>query len=102
MDKPITITDKAAAQIQALMDGAPKGTQGVRLNIKPKGCSGNSYEMEYIPGGEALSGDDVFEEGDVKLYIRKCIAGCSSAWKLIMPRMNWVMRALPFQTRTNG
>ncbi len=68
---PIQITDKAAAQIQSLMSKAPEGVQGVRLNVKPTGCSGNSYEMEYIKADEDLSGDDCFEQNDVNLYIPK-------------------------------
>ncbi len=69
--QPITITDKAAQQIEALLTKAPEGTQGVRLNVKPTGCSGNSYQMEYIKPGDNLAGDDVFEAGGVSLYIPK-------------------------------
>ena len=71
MSDPITITDKAATQIKALLAKAPAGTQGVRLNVKPTGCSGNSYEMEYIKSDESLDGDDMFEQGSVQLYIPK-------------------------------
>ncbi len=69
--QPITITDKAAEQIQNLLAKAPEGTQGMRLNIKPSGCSGNRYEMEYIGSGEDLATDDMFEQGGVQLYIPK-------------------------------
>lgn len=68
---PITITDKAAEQIRALIASAPQGTQGLRLNVKPTGCSGNSYKMEYIGAAEALSGDDRFEQNGAALYIPK-------------------------------
>lgn len=71
MEQQITITDNAAAQIQKLMARAPEGTQGVRLNVKPRGCSGNSYQMEYIPATEPLSGDDVFTKDQAALYIPK-------------------------------
>ena len=71
MMQPIHITDKAAEQIQALLARGPDGTQGVRLNVKPTGCSGNSYEMEYIASDEDLAGDDVFEQEGVRLYIPK-------------------------------
>lgn len=71
MNQPITITDKAAQQIQSLLKNAPAGTQGVRLNVKPTGCSGNSYKMEYIGADENMLGDDVFASGDTKLYIPK-------------------------------
>ena len=69
--QPIQITDKAAEQITQLMNEAPEGTQGVRLNVKPTGCSGNSYQMDYIQAGEVLEGDDVFEHDGVQLYIPK-------------------------------
>ncbi len=68
---PITITDKAAAQIQTLLQEAPEGTQGLRLNIKATGCSGNSYHMEYIKAGESLESDDPFEVDGITLYIPK-------------------------------
>lgn len=71
MDNPITITDKAAKQIESLLGQAPEGTQGLRLNVKPTGCSGNSYEMEYIGADETLEGDDSFQENGATLYIPK-------------------------------
>ncbi len=71
MSNPITITDKAAGHMKVLLEKAPKGTQGLRLNVKPTGCSGNSYHMEYIKADEALSGDDVFEQNGASIYIPK-------------------------------
>lgn len=68
---PIAITDKAADHIQKLLGNAPEGTQGLRLNVKPTGCSGNSYQMEYIKAEEDLSGDDVFQQNDASIYIPK-------------------------------
>ena len=68
---PISITNKAATQIESLLEKAPEGSQGVRLNVKPTGCSGHSYAMEYIAAGDDLSKDDVFEQGTTKLYIPK-------------------------------
>lgn len=71
MSEPITITEKAAGQIKGLLAKAPEGTQGLRLNVKPTGCSGNSYEMEYIVAEDDLSGDDVFEASGTSIYIPK-------------------------------
>lgn len=71
MKQPVTITDKAAQQIKNLMSKAPEGTQGVRLNVKPTGCSGNSYKMEYIGAGESVNNDDKFEGEGAALYIPK-------------------------------
>jgi iron-sulfur cluster assembly protein len=71
MEQQINITENAAAQIQKLLARAPEGTKGVRLNVKPRGCSGNSYQMEYIGADETLGEDDVFNAGEAALYIPK-------------------------------
>lgn len=71
MNSPINITEKAASQINKLLDKAPDGSKGVRLNIKPTGCSGNSYAMEYIKADENVMGDDKFEMNGAELYIPK-------------------------------
>lgn len=68
---PITMTDQAAGHIRSILDQAPEGTQGLRLNIKTTGCSGNSYHMELIKSGESLDGDDRFEQNGAVLYIPK-------------------------------
>ena|GEM_PF-54950 len=69
--QPIEITDKAEAQILKLLDDAPDGTQGLRLTVKPTGCSGNSYAMEFIGADENLATDDKFESTNTALYIPK-------------------------------
>ena len=71
MQVPIQITGKAAVQIQGLLDKAPDGTKGVRLTIKSTGCSGNSYQMEYVGVDDDLSKDEKFEENGASIYIPK-------------------------------
>lgn len=71
MTLPITITETAADQIKALLEKAPEGTAGLRLNVKPTGCSGNSYQMEYAPNDAKLDQDDAFETHGATLYIPK-------------------------------
>lgn len=71
MKTPITITENAAHHLQKLQSKAPEGTQGVRLNIKPTGCSGNSYAMDYIKPDADLSQDEPFEAHGATLYIPK-------------------------------
>lgn len=71
MKTPITITENAAQQMLKLVSRAPDGTQGIRLNIKPTGCSGNSYVMDYIKQGADLSQDEPFEAHGATLYIPK-------------------------------
>ncbi len=71
MKDPIEITQNAADQIDKLMAKAPEDTKGLRLTVKPTGCSGNSYTMEYVKSGDDLSGDDVFNGNGATLYIPK-------------------------------
>ena len=67
---PITITKSAEKAITERLKTAPDGTQGIRLNVKPTGCSGNAYTMEYVGSDEDISQDDQF--GD--LYIAKTLS----------------------------
>lgn len=71
MQVPIQITEKAAVQIQGLLDKAPDGAEGVRLTIKSTGCSGHSYQMEYVGADDDLSKDEKFEENGAHIYIPK-------------------------------
>lgn len=82
---PITITENAANQIQTLLQSAPEGTKGVRLNVKPTGCSGNSYAMEYIRENDDLAKDDVFESAGAKLFIPKI-----HSWMLFGMKVDYV------------
>lgn len=58
--EPITITDDAKSAIKSRINKGPEGTIGLRLSVKPSGCSGNSYKMEYVGEADDVSGDDVF------------------------------------------
>lgn len=71
MQAPIQITEKAAVQIQDLLNKAPDDTSGVRLTIKSTGCSGHSYQMEYVNSDDDLSKDEKFEENGSSIYIPK-------------------------------
>lgn len=68
---PIKITENAATQIAKLLAKAPDGTKGVRLTIKATGCSGNSYQMEYIKPEDTLAADEKFSENGAEIYIPK-------------------------------
>jgi len=85
----ITITEKAAQQIEALMGKAPEGAKGVRLSIKTTGCSGNSYKMDYIKADDDGAGDDVFEEHGITLNIPKMYS-----WMLIGTTVDYIMDEL--------
>ena len=71
MESAIKITERAAKQINSLLENAPSEAIGLRLNIKTTGCSGNSYHMEYVSAEDDLSKDEKFEENGASIYIPK-------------------------------
>lgn len=70
----ITITDEAAALI-AQKTAKKDGAIGLRLNVKPTGCSGQSYSMEHV--FEESAADDKFVHNGAVLYVPK------TAWMLV-------------------
>ena len=41
------VTDAAAQQVKALLDGRGKPSLGIRIGVRTKGCSGMSYTLEF-------------------------------------------------------
>lgn len=74
MGAPIHITTQAAKAINSRIERAPDGTIGLRLNVKPTGCSGNSYAMEYVTQDHDISGDDCFEQKGATLFVPKTVS----------------------------
>ena len=64
---PITITDAAARQVQALLDKRGKPSAGIRIGVRSKGCSGMSYTLEYAD--EATPFDEVMTDKGVTILI---------------------------------
>lgn len=62
----ITLTQQAAEYIRRNLDRRGKGL-GMRLGVKPAGCSGMSYLLEYVD--EPAEGDQVFEQFGARLYV---------------------------------
>lgn len=81
----IKITDKAAEHMETLLQKAPEGALGLRLSIKTTGCSGNSYQMEYVEDGVDISGDDVIENNGATIYIPKIYS-----WMLLGTTIDYV------------
>lgn len=81
----ITITNKAADHIKALLSKAPEGVLGLRLGIKTTGCSGNSYDMKYVEKDGDTSGDDLIESNGVALYVPKIYS-----WMLIGTEIDYI------------
>lgn len=62
----VTLTPPAAEHIRACIDKRGKGV-GLRLGVRPSGCSGMSYVVEYADDIEET--DKVFEEHGVKIVV---------------------------------
>ncbi|HHJ12677.1 MAG TPA: iron-sulfur cluster assembly protein IscA [Chromatiales bacterium] len=62
----ITLTDTAANRIRDFLEKRGKGI-GLRLGVKPSGCSGMAYVMEFAD--ELQDEDQVFEDKGVKLIV---------------------------------
>jgi iron-sulfur cluster assembly protein len=63
----LNITDAAAAQIQTLLNGRGKPSEGIKVGVKSRGCSGLSYTIEYAD--EVSKWDEVVEDKGVKVLI---------------------------------
>ncbi len=64
----ITVTERAAFQIRKQLDKRGCGL-GLRLGVKPSGCSGYAYVLDYA---DSLSEDDiVFDQHEVKVLVRQ-------------------------------
>ena len=65
--KVITLTDRAADRLKAIMADAEKPIAGLRVGVKNGGCAGMSYTMEYAE--ERKVGEDVIEDRGVTVFI---------------------------------
>ena len=62
----VTLTEAAANHIRKFLENRGKGA-GIRLGVKPSGCSGMSYVIEFVD--EIDADDQVFEDFGVKLIV---------------------------------
>jgi iron-sulfur cluster assembly protein len=67
LPKVMTLTDAAAARVQAILAKSEKPVLGLRVGVKNGGCAGMEYTMEWAT--EAKPYDEVIEEKGVKMLI---------------------------------
>ena len=63
----VSLTDAAAARVQALMTKSDEPALGLRLSVRSRGCSGMSYEANYAT--EHKAGDEVVEDKGATVFI---------------------------------
>lgn len=64
---PLTLTDAAAERVKTLLAGRDKPLAGIRIGVRPKGCSGLSYTMELADEKGPL--DEVVETKGITVFI---------------------------------
>ncbi|MCL1513537.1 iron-sulfur cluster assembly accessory protein [Parasaccharibacter sp. TMW 2.1891] len=62
----MTMTDRAAARLKTLYEGAEKG-KFLRISVGKRGCSGMSYEMNFV--SEVQKGDERIEDHGLTLLV---------------------------------
>lgn len=70
----LSLTPNAKEQIKALLSEREleigKRPAGIRLALKPKGCSGMKYDLEFAEEGVNISKyDDLFVEDDILIFL---------------------------------
>jgi hypothetical protein len=56
---PITLTPAAVSRLNSLMGGSKDKYEGIRLDVKSRGCGGNSFTLDYAEKKERS--DEVVE-----------------------------------------
>ncbi len=62
----VTITETAASHIQKCLQERGKG-EGLRVKVKPSGCSGYSYVLDFAD--EVAGSDHVYQQHNVKVIV---------------------------------
>jgi iron-sulfur cluster assembly protein len=65
--KVVTLTDRAAERVQAIMGRAEKPYAGLRVGVKNGGCAGQEYVLDYAEAANPL--DEVVEDKGVRILI---------------------------------
>jgi iron-sulfur cluster assembly protein len=63
----MTITDAAAERVKRLMANAGEDVIGIRIGVRPRGCSGMSYTVDYAK--ETKKFEEVIEDRGVRILI---------------------------------
>ena len=63
----ITISEKAANKYRDVLKSEDKEGWGIRLAVKPGGCGGFEYSLDYAE--KALENDDTFVSNGIEIYV---------------------------------
>ena len=62
-----TVTPAALKQVETLLTKRGKPSQGIRVGVRSRGCSGLSYTLEFCD--EINPEDEIVSVGDLKIFI---------------------------------
>ena len=65
--KVISLTERAAERIAAIIARSESAVAGVRVGVKNAGCAGMAYTLDYV--AEPVSGDDHVRQGGVDVFV---------------------------------
>jgi iron-sulfur cluster assembly protein len=66
----LTIDDEAKKEIKKLLDARSEPCEGIKVNIRTRGCSGLSYMIEYAIKDQNISKfDDVIMFDGIRIFI---------------------------------
>jgi iron-sulfur cluster assembly protein len=66
----LTIDDEALKQIKILLNSRKESCEGVKINVRTRGCSGMSYAIEYAVKDQNITKfDDLVVRDDVRIFI---------------------------------
>ena len=63
----ITLTDSAINQVKKLLDTRGKSSEGIRISVQSKGCSGLSYVIEFVD--EMNDSDEKVKVKDLNIFV---------------------------------
>lgn len=64
---PLTITPGALCQIKNLLTQRNKPSQGIRIGVKTRGCSGYAYTLEFVDVENPQ--DEKIQFEDIKVFV---------------------------------
>ena len=65
--KVVTLTDRAAERVRAILERGEKPYVGLRVGVKNGGCAGSEYIFEYAEAAHPL--DEVVEDKGVRILV---------------------------------
>ncbi len=65
--KVVTLTERAAARVRAILERGDRPYVGLRVGVKNGGCAGSEYLFEYAEAASPL--DEVVEDKGVRILV---------------------------------